>query len=233
MNIRTSTAAALTAATLAAAAGAPALAQQSEFIAIGNVAENDSSFGMLSFRHGLGMSLYDGIVLRFDAARSAYEAGASDGTLDNFRLLVGYAMPLDATSRLTFFGGLSYRERSYSPSAPFLDEVDEAGVFLSVEYNIDQTNGNEGFALAEYDSVEDTFYTSAFYLFGLNNDIRVGPTFNYLDEGDYSRHAAGVRAAFDIGDSSEISVTGAWAEGDTGAATIDSSYVEVQFRLTF
>ncbi|AHM04475.1 hypothetical protein roselon_02130 [Roseibacterium elongatum DSM 19469] len=188
---------------------------------------------MLSFRQGLGGSLYDGFVLRFDAAHSAYDAGASDGTLTNLRLLAGYAMPLDSTARLTFFGGVSYRDRSYSPNSPFLDEVDEAGVFVSVEFNYDQPNGNEGFALAEYDSVEETFYTSAFYLFGLNYDIRVGPTVNYLDEGDYSRTAAGLRAAFDIGDSAEISVTGAWAEGDTGGNTIDSSYAELQFRITF
>jgi len=208
-----------------------ALADQNEIIAIYNSAENDSDFAMLSYRRSLGPSLDEGLILRLDASRGMFDLPGSEGTIDTLRLLLGYRVQMSVATDLAFYGGPSMRERSYSPVLPGLTEFDDVGLFLSAEYNVDLATA-EGFALVEFDTTEDLFYTMAFYQFDFGG-FKIGPTANYLSEGDYERHAAGVRLTIPIGDAVDFTATGAWAEGNTGGANIDSSYIELQFRTRF
>ena len=121
---------------------------------------------------------------------------------------------------------LSQRERS-------TDDEKLTGYLASAEIYMPVSGAGELFALAEYDSPEETVYTSATYLASLGG-FRVGPTASYLNEGDYSRQAFGLSAAMNIGASTEVKVTGAWAEqtlGDSDAE--DASYIELQIRTRF
>ncbi len=211
---------------------APASAQQNETIAIYNTAKNDSQFGLLSYRRSLGASLDAGLSFRIDASRGGFDVPGSTGTIDTLRLLFGYRMATGTGSNLTFYGGASMRKRDYSVVLPGLEEFDKVGAFGSIEFNADMANGGEVFSMAEYDSTKDAFYTSAFYQAKLGG-IKVGPTVNYLKEGDYARSAAGLRFTYEVSDEMDFSATGAWAEGNTGGPGINSSYLEFQFRTRF
>lgn len=210
----------------------PARAEQNEVIAIFNAAQNGSTFGMLSYRRSLGASLDAGLSFRVDVSRGAFDVPGSEGTIDTLRLLLGYRVEVGTGANLTFYGGASSRARDYSIVLPGLTEFDEVGAFGSVEYNADLADGGEFFALAEYDTTESLFYSSAFYQANLGN-VKIGPTVNFLQEGNYSRRAAGVRVTVPVSDTVDFSATGAWAEGDTGGPGINSSYLEVQFRTNF
>jgi hypothetical protein len=209
-----------------------ALAQQNEIIAIFNSAENDSQFAMLSYRRSFGPSLEEGLSFRLDVSRGEFDVPGSTGEIDTQRLLLGYRVIVGPDANLTFYGGPSWRERSYSPVLPGLVEFDEVGAFLSVEYNADLTNGGEVFGLAEYDSTQDLFYASAFYQADVGN-LKIGPTVNYLTEGDYERRAAGLRVTLPVSDVIDLTATGAWAEGNAGGPDINSNYLELQVRARF
>jgi hypothetical protein len=210
----------------------PAQAQQNEIIAIYNSAENDAQFGMFSYRRSLGATLDEGLSLRIDGSRGVFDVTGSEGTIDTLRLLVGYRIVVGSDSNLTFYGGASSRQRDYSVLLPGLTEFDDVGAFGSVEYNADFPDGGEVFGLVEYDTTEDLFYASGFYQADLGS-VKIGPTVNYLEEGDYTRRAAGLRVTFPVSDDVDVTATGAWAEGDTGGPGIDSSYIEMQLRTRF
>ena len=211
---------------------APALAEQNEVIAILNSAKNDAEFGMLSYRRSLGSSLDEGLSVRIDASRGVFDVPGSQGTIETLRLLVGYRIVLGTDTNLTLYGGPSWRQRDYSVVFPGLTEFDKVGAFVAVGYNQDFADGGEVFTLAEFDTTEDLFYTSAFYQADVGS-VKVGPTVNYLQEGDYTRRAAGVRVTVPVNDMVDITATGAWAEGEAGGPGVDSSYLELQLRSRF
>ncbi|MFZ1339422.1 MAG: hypothetical protein WAT25_03255 [Paracoccaceae bacterium] len=210
----------------------PASAEQNEIISIINTAENDSQFGMFSYRRSFGASLDAGLSFRIDASRGRFDVPGSTGTIDTLHLLLGYRMVMDPNTDLTFYGGVSVRKRDYTVVLPGYDEFNETGAFGSVEINSDFADGGEIFGLVEYDTTKDVFYTSAFYQADLGG-VKIGPTVNFLEEGDYQRRAAGLRVTYPVSDRLDITATGAWAEGDTGGPAVNSSYFELQLRTSF
>lgn len=215
----------LTAATVASAA-APVLAEQNELMAIWNTTRTDSSFAMLSYRRDLQGDPDSGAKLRFDAGYGEYPLIGDDGSFSFTRLGVAYAIETSAWTTVTLTGGFSHRWRSP-------EDTSVSGVFASVELFNTSASGNDLFLLGEYDSVDQTYLVSGRYLLDMNS-FSVGPTASYLEEGDYSRRAAGVSGSFDLSPSAELSITGAWAEQQVGASpTEDASYIELQIRTTF
>ncbi|NKX44007.1 cellulose biosynthesis protein BcsS [Roseicyclus persicicus] len=232
-SIRTS---AVVAAMALGVSALPAHANETEIIGIFNSAENDSTYVSASLRYSFGDSLDSGLILRGDIARGNYGfnvGGTSvDGTIDTLRLLLGYAIPF-GDNKLTFWGGVSSRERTHSPLvAPLVDE-DGVGGFAAIEYDAVLPGQGNFSALAEYDSVFHTTYTSAYAVWEVGG-VMVGPTANLLWEDDYERRALGLRVQAPLGNGLELVLTGAWAEGGSnGNLDVDSSYIELQFSSRF
>jgi hypothetical protein len=233
MTIRNLTAATLL---LSAVTAAPALAGETEIIGIANSARNDSTYGSVSLRYSFGPSLDEGLKLRADAARTSYDfimgQTSVTGTVNTVHMLLGYAIKIDDI-KLTFYGGLSQRDRSHDP---FVQGVtDESGVagFTSVEMDTVLANGTNAAALAEYDGVFGTLYTGGYIVMPLGS-VKIGPTANYVSEGDYTRSALGIRLQAPISDSFEAVLTGAYAQGGVDdQAKVNSSYIEVQISTRF
>lgn len=212
---------------------------RTEILAIGNIAENDSDFLYFSLRQSITGDIDQGFKVRADVARSTFDfsVGGTPTTGEHIiaRLLAGYAFGFSPGTKITVYAGGAYRDREISPSFPFISEGDDFGFFGSVELSSEFDFGGDFEALAEYETIADTFYTSAFYVHPVG-PLKVGPTANFLheDDADYSRWAAGVRASIEVGEHVELTATGAYAEGGTGGSYgTDSSYLELQVRTTF
>lgn len=240
--------------TLAALAVAVALpcaaqAQNFEVLAIGNGDENGSNFYMLSLRGGLSFgqtaaeeaterNAQAGLRLRVDLARTTYDTNynsvAGTGTGETYRLLLAYGVPLNADTTLTFTGGVSHRTVEVRPvtlSSP--DDSSETGPFASIDVEYSPENFGSLQLLAEHDSVGAN-YSSITYMANLGANLRVGPTANYITDGDYSRSALGLSAIYAIGDAFEIKATAANAtQTITGNADKAVDYLEVQLRTVF
>ncbi len=221
-----------------AAIAAPAYAQKSEIIAIGNAAASDSQFYMLSYRYGLSGNVESGLRLRFDATRANYatnyDAIPGTGTVGTYRALLSYISQVSPKVALTFTGGVSYRTRAISPNT-LNSPADFAGTgyFVSFEVYSASNNANDFQALVEYDSVLGTSYASMTYELNLGS-FKAGPTANYILESDYSRTAIGVSASFNLSENIELKATTAWAEQTIGVnAPEPASYIELQIRTTF
>lgn len=241
-------------ATLAALAFAVALpcaaqAQNFEVLAIGNRDENGSNFYMLSVRSDLGFGAMSagagternaqtGLRLRFDATRTTYDtnynAVPGTGTGTTYRLLLSYGVPVNADTTLTFTGGVSHRNvevRPFTANSPA--DTSKTGGFASVDLEYSPASMGSLQVLAEHDSVGAN-YGSITYLADLGANFRVGPTANYVSEGDYSRVAVGLSAIYGLGDSFEIKATAANAtQKITGIPNRGVDYLELQFRTVF
>jgi hypothetical protein len=200
-----------------------------------NSAQNDSTYASLSVRHGFGPSLDDGFKLRADVARGKFSFdynGTVHGQIDTAHLLLGYSVK-SGDSKVTFYGGVSSRKRNYDKDEKGLTDVNKVGAFASIEADTTLASGANLAGLIEYDSPLKTLYTSAYMVFPVGG-ILVGPTLNYLDEGDYSRSAIGLRLQMPVAGSTEFVVTGAYAEGGVdGEPNVNSSYLELQLSTRF
>lgn len=226
--------------TLAAAAlvatispAAPALAEQNELISIFNIARNDSVFISNSYRRALGASLDDGLIFRADLNNTRFDFDATQARDWTLRLLIGYAVAAGPSTKVTAYGGLSYRDREFGPIPPGLENISEVGFFISGELDHKAANGANYGALLEYDSTLETFYASGYGVFDIGN-AKLGPTVNFLQEDDYSRTAVGLRLQVPFNETSDVVATAAYAEGGVdGGPDVDSSYFEVQLRTRF
>lgn len=240
--------------TLAALAVAVALpcaaqAQNFEVLAIGNGDENGSNFYMLSIRGGLSFgqtaaeegtvrNAQTGLRLRVDLARTTYDTNydsvAGTGTGKTYRLLLAYGVPLNADTTLTFTGGVSHRTVEVRPvtlNSPA--DTTETGPFASIDVEYSPENFGTLQMLAEHDSVGSN-YASITYMANIGTNVRIGPTANYVADGDYSRTALGLSAIYAFGDAFEIKATAANAtQKITGNPDKGVDYLEVQLRTVF
>lgn len=238
-------------AALAVAVALPCAAQAQNFevLAIGNGDENGSNFYMLSLRSNLGFgqtaavegterNAQTGLRLRFDLARTTYDTNYNNvpgtGTGKTYRLLLAYGVPLNAETTLTFTGGVSHRTvevRPFTLNSPA--DTSETGPFASVDLEYSPENFGTLQLLAEHDSVGSN-YGSISFMADLGPNVRIGPTANYVSDGDYSRSAVGVSAIYGFGDQFEIKATAANAtQKITGNPDKDVDYLEVQLRSVF
>lgn len=235
----------------AAAAGALALAASVaqagdyELIAIGNGSSDGGRFGMLSFRAQLSSgdeageagAAKSGLRVRVDTGRSQYET-SYDGTdghgrNDFARVLLTYGQPLSDNALITFIGGATYRNtyvRPQTASAPA--DVTQYGGFVGAEFEYTVPDVAYIQALAEYDSTAGSYASlTALSDFG---DLRVGPTFNYIVDGNYSRTAFGVVAEYTFTETFDMRLTGATATSQVAANPSSTfSYLEFQLRREF
>ncbi|OHC55865.1 MAG: hypothetical protein A3D16_17630 [Rhodobacterales bacterium RIFCSPHIGHO2_02_FULL_62_130] len=226
-----------------------ASAQNFEALLIGNGDQNGSTFYMLSLRSDLGFgkpvgvtgnerNASDGLRLRFDLARSTYDTNYNNvpgtGTGDTYRLLLSYGIPVDESTTVTLTGGVSYHSLTVRPvTANSPDDSSETAEFISVDLEHSPSNFGTLQALAEHDGA-GADYLSASYLFNASPSLRVGPTANYIVQGDYSRTAFGLSAVYQLGDQFEIKGTAAKAEQTVGKGpAVDVDYFEVQLRTVF
>lgn len=214
-----------------------AFADQSELVVLGNVTQDDSEYGLLSYKHALNGTLDDGIFVRFDASASQFRfvftGTPTTGNQNVVRLAVGYAAPT-GNGQVNVFGGVSHVSRDFSPAAGALTEIDETGFFLGAEYTEWGADNTGLQLLAEYESAHEAFYSRATYLFEVGEDFSVGPTVNYLDEGDYSRSAIGVWMNYDLNEDASLFASLVAAEGgNDGEAKRDSGYFELGAVLKF
>ena len=224
-------------------------AQGFEAIVIGNADVNGSHFYMVSLRKDLrfgeavdaevsGRNATSGLRLRFDATQSTYEsnydATPGTGTGKTYRLLVSYGLLVDADLTMTFTGGVSHRVNTVRPIT-LNSPADKAKTaeFLSLDFEYSPSSFGALQALIEHDG-SGSNYASATYLVNVGQNFRVGPTVNYVSEGDYSRDAYGISAVYVNGDQFEIKATLANASQTVGSsAAVDVDYLELQLRTTF
>lgn len=239
------------AASLAALFALPSVASAEGFeaIVIGNADVNGSHFYMVSLRQDLrfgeavdpatsGRNAASGLRLRFDATQSTYEsdydATPGTGTGRTYRLLLSYGFSVGADTVMTLTGGLSHRTDTVRPvtlSSP-ADEAKTAE-FVSLDFEYSPSSFGALQALLEHDGSGANF-ASATYLFNVGQNFRIGPTVNYIAEGDYSRDAYGISALYVNGDQFEIKATLANASQVIGSsAAVDVDYLELQLRTTF
>jgi hypothetical protein len=236
---------------LAALGAAPALAQAETFevLGIGNGDVNGSRTQILSFRWALAGSetqsavateknARPGLRLRFDVMRSTYETNYNrtpgTGSVMGYRLLLAYGVPVNADTTVTVTGGISRRDVDVRPvTANSPSDVSDVGPFASLELEYSPERLGRLEALLEHDSVGANY--GALSLFAdLGPSLRVGPTFNYISEGDYSRRAAGLSAVYALSDQFEMKVTAAnAAQQIVGIPDKDADYLELQFRSVF
>ncbi len=240
-----------TLAALAVAVALPCAAQAENFevIAIGNADENGSNFYMLSLRTDLGFSQFatgdgsernaqHGLRLRFDLAGTSYDTNYNgvDGTGSGeiYRLLLSYGMQINPATTVTVTGGVSYHSLEVRPvtlSSP--DDSAETGYFASIDLEYSPEGMGSLQLLAEHDDVGSD-YASVTYLANIGANLRIGPTANYVADGDYSRSAVGLSAIYSLGEEFEIKATVANAvQKITGSSDTDVDYVEVQLRTVF
>lgn len=223
------------AAALALAPGL-ALAEGSEVMVIGSFSDDAATYYQLTFAQDLSAMGAEGLGVRLDLAHGSYDTfyDATDGTAETqrARLLLTYDIDVAAGATLTLNGGLSYYTREVRPvTANSPDDVADQGYFVSAELYWLDDFGNSLMAIAEHDSVAADYY-SARYLFDLGG-AAIGPTANYLVEGDYSRVAYGatVEVPFSQG---EFSVTAATADAELGGGgSAEVNYVEMMVRFAF
>ena len=236
---------------IAAFIAAPSVstAQDVEAIVIANQDRNGSNFYMLSLRTGLafaGAQAADGnernaatgLRFRFDATLSEYDtnynAVSGTGTNRGYKALLAYGFALSEDVTLTLIGGISHREREVRPVTPSSpDDSSETGGFIGAEFEYSPEGAGVLQLIAEHDAVGAT-YASASYAFDLGQNFRVGPTANYVEEGDYSRQAYGLSATYFMGDRFEVKATAANAEQQVGGNDpVDVDYFELQLRSVF
>lgn len=236
---------------LAAAVVLPGMASAQDFeaLVIGNADRNGSNFYMLSLRGDIGFGAFEGISgternaagglrFRFDAAMATYDTNYNNvpgtGTGRSYRALLSYGIPLSDAATLTLIGGISHRTVEVRPvtlNSP--DDSSKTGEFLAAEFEYSAEGAGTFQAIAEHDGVAAD-YASATYLFDLTPNFRVGPTANYVSEGDYTRKAFGLSATYFVGDSIEIKATAADAEQQVGTNDpVDVDYFELQLRTVF
>ncbi len=213
-----------------------AAADQTEIVVLGSATQDDSEHALLSFRHALKGSLEDGVYLRLDGSVSEFRflngGTPTEGNQAVLRAAIGYSMPLGG-GYASLFGGISNVSRTFSPASVFLTPVDETGFFVGAEYNEWEDDDAGWQALVEYESGHEALYTRLTYLFDYGQ-FSVGPTLNYLDEGDYSRTAGGIWVNYRIDEQSSLFGSLVAAEGgNDGAPKRASGYVEFGAKLEF
>ena len=214
---------------------APALAEGFEALVIANRSDNGSEYYYLSLRSALAFA-GPGVELRFDAAAGSYDtdfdATPGTGRVRDFRLILSYDAFNDGQTTVTLNGGVSHRSVEVRPvtgSSP-ADSSDTGG-FVSVEL-ANETETGDLFAVAEHNSVAGN-YLAASYLFHIGS-LSLGPTANYIVDGDYSRRAYGLSAVYEFSENFEAKLTGASAEQTIdGFGSTDADYFELQLFTKF
>lgn len=225
------------------------LAEGFEAIAIGNTDVNESHFSMISLRKDLNFGAASvaedtsrnapsGLRLRLDASRSAYntnyDATSGTGTSETYRFLLSYGIPMDSNTTITLTGGVSHRSDFVRPitlNSPA--DKEKTAEFLSLEFEYSPASFGTFQGLAEHDG-SGANYASASYLINIGENFRIGPTMNYVSQGDYSRDAFGLSTIYVNGDKFEIKVTIANADQNVGSnPSTEVDYFELQMRTTF
>ncbi len=234
MKIRNLLAACLTA--LASLGATSAIAAQKEVVVAGNIAENNASFGYLSFRHAVRGTITEGLSMRVDASRADFNfpngAVQTNGKLDTVRALLSYGMLVNGAS-VKVFGGPSYVTKYFNPAAPGLTPIDSLGFFAGFEYSSWEDDDAGLQLIAEFETQQTTLYTRGTYLFAFGN-VAVGPTAHFLAERGYERYGAGLWMNVNISDNATIFASAVAAEGGaTAAARTSASYVELGLAFNF
>lgn len=211
-----------------------AAAQGSEAMIVGNFSESGSAFYQLVYTRDISDS---GFAVRLDLAYGSYDTfyDSIGGTAETerARLMLRYAFDVAPTAVVTLSGGVSYEATSVSPNtANSPEETSETGTFAAIDlYWLDDWD-NALFATAEIDSVDADYY-SARYLVNFGG-FSLGPTANYIIEGDYSRRALGVsvEVPFTSGNG-EVLATLATTEADFDGGSEDANYFELLVRMEF
>jgi len=226
--------------------GLPAAADDTGFevITLGEFSDNDADFGLISLRVPLAQSTAGsertaatGLRLRLDMTRSTYVTGydsvTGEGKSVGYRLLMSYGMALSDTSTLTLIGGMSKRQTEVRPStlnSP--DDTDDTGLFVAAELEVNFSETGDLQVLMEHDATSGT-YGAVTYLHELGA-LRLGPTFSIYSEDEYSQKKAGLVAAIDVAEDTEMRVTAARGESSLNGISIeDLSSVQVQLRFAF
>lgn len=210
-----------------------AQAAEAQIVTSVSIAQNDTQYGYFSYRRAFGDDLKNGLGYRFDVSRSTFGflngAVATDGTTDTARLLLTYGTSI-ADFDTTFFGGVSYKDKSFSPGGATLNPLAEFGGFFGFEASQWASGAGGLQLLAEYETQETSFFARGTYLFELGA-IEMGPTVHYLSEkGGYDRRGAGVWVNYFTGNGVTLYGAAYVAEGGT-AVKIDQSAIE--FGATF
>ena len=213
-----------------------ASADQTEMILLGSVTQDDSEYGLFSFRHSLTGSLEDGVFMRLDGSISEFRflngGTLTEGNQAVLRAVLGYSMPL-GNGHGSVYGGISNVSRTFTPASVFLTPIDETGFFLGAEYDEWEDDDAGWQVLTEYESAHESLYGRVTYLFDFGN-LSVGPTANYLDEGDYSRTAGGVWMNYRIDEQTSLFGSLVAAEGgNDGLPKRASGYIEFGAKLEF
>ena len=195
-------------------------------------ARNDARFGFLSYRRALGDDLSEGLGYRIDVSRSTFGflngAIPTDGTTDTARALLTFGTRLPAGD-LTLFGGVSYKNKSFSPAAATLTTLNDFGGFVGFEMS-QWATGNGGLQLlGEFETQESALYARATYLLDLGN-LKVGPTAHFLQETGYNRRGAGLWANYGTGNG--VVYYGSVVSARDGSA-VDASSIEFGATVEF
>lgn len=244
---------------VAASFALPVFAQDENFEVIGlySITGEGSPFMMASIRTKLtGMlskgvpanarNAQEGFRFRFDALKSSYDTNydATPGTATEnaYRFLLSYGAILNEALTVTLTGGLSYhmgKVRPLTASAP--DDFSGYGEFFSLDAEYSPAGFGSLQILAEHDgaggehlSISDGNFFAGTYLMDIGDSLRLGPTANYILDGDYTRSAIGASAIILLSDQFEVKGTigRAWPE-ISGVAADQYNYGEVQVRLSF
>ena len=220
------------------ATASTAFAQDNEVMIVGNYSETGSSFYQLAYTHDISSMGADGLGVRVDLAHGSYDTfyDNTDGTAETqrARLMLRYSVDLAPTAVVTLSGGVSYEMSSVSPdTANSPDDATETGYVAAVDlYWLDNWN-NALFATAETDTVGADYY-SARYLVNFGA-FSVGPTANYIIDGDYARRAFGasVEVPFASGGGEVLATLVATEAEFGGGGSSEENYFEVLVRMEF
>ncbi len=214
-----------------------------EVFILGNSADNGSQYSYLSLRAplnfgGTATESDLGLRLRLDVGRASYDTDydgiPGTGQGDTYRLLLSYGFAIADTTTLTVTGGVSQHSvevRPVSASSPADTKETAEFVSLFLEHRTDGVGLFQG--LIEHDGA-GADYAALTYMFDVGARAKVGPTANYLKEGDYTRSAYGLSATYLVSDNLEFKATAAEAQQSVGSAASENvSYFELMLRAEF
>lgn len=224
----------------------PAAADERRFEIVGLTerAEGGSAFSQISLRAaltdgpaGAAENAPTGLRLRIDLPRSSYDTGydatPGRGTSTAPRLLLSYGMALSDSTTLTLLGGATRRTTEIRPvTASSPADRTETGAFVGAELEMILPGLGDLQILAEHDTTAGSFGALT-YLHRIGS-VRLGSTFSYYQDGDYSRPSAGLVAEFGIGEDADLRLTAAYARPTVGGIVGDGvASVQVQMRFAF
>lgn len=158
--------------------------------------------------------------LRFSAVQSVYDyvnIGTVHGVTRQLVATIGHKFSKgDETVQF----GIGFAYRGASEKGGQID-VNESETSFSAEAQYSLTTASlRSTTLVQYQDPKNTIYGETEILFGLSQDMFVGPVANIFDQNGFSRDQIGLRAVFDFGSDDEtvLSLTATTGESRSGSA---------------